>query len=314
MSHFTVLVVGPRFEEQLAPFDGGEGCSQEYLTFTDEEDALKEEYATGTVSLVQMPDGSVKSPWDRDFLDFTRGCIGEFVVPEHLTLRAVPNTEIHASLEAFVEDRHGLTARDAEMGRYGQWANPRGKWDWYELGGRWSGFFKLKPGARGECESESDAPEGFADSAQVGDIDFEGMRQAAAGEARERYRLFQAVVGGREVPELTPELAAQNNAIVRARYWDTAVIRDICAARLFPSPNGYADYAMPLEAFEAKARAECLSAEVLLLDGVWHKRGTAAGANTAGPSMTNEEWDRWVTSTVRALPAETVLTLVDCHR
>jgi hypothetical protein len=31
-----------------------------------------------------------------------------------------------------------------ENGKYGYWHNPNAKWDWYELGGRWTGFFKLK--------------------------------------------------------------------------------------------------------------------------------------------------------------------------
>jgi hypothetical protein len=31
----------------------------------------------------------------------------------------------------------------------GYWENPNAKWDWYSLGGRWSGMIKLKDGATG---------------------------------------------------------------------------------------------------------------------------------------------------------------------
>lgn len=32
-----------------------------------------------------------------------------------------------------------------EQGAYGYWENPNRKWDWYQLGGRWNGYFQLKP-------------------------------------------------------------------------------------------------------------------------------------------------------------------------
>ena len=58
------------------------------------------------------------------------------------------------------------------------------KWDWYQLGGRWTGFFKLKEGREGALGSPGiltePAEDGWVDGALKGDIDFEGMRDAAA--------------------------------------------------------------------------------------------------------------------------------------
>ena len=34
-------------------------------------------------------------------------------------------------------------------GKFGYWENYNARWDWYVLGGRWSGFLKLKEGAEG---------------------------------------------------------------------------------------------------------------------------------------------------------------------
>jgi len=34
---------------------------------------------------------------------------------------------------------------DEEQSAYGYWTNEKAKWDWYQLGGRWNGYFKLKP-------------------------------------------------------------------------------------------------------------------------------------------------------------------------
>lgn len=50
--------------------------------------------------------------------------------------------------------------------------NPNSKWDWYQLGGRWSGFFKLKAGKEGICgELAEPAKEGTCDQALKGDIE-----------------------------------------------------------------------------------------------------------------------------------------------
>src|SRR5262245_46231598 len=41
--------------------------------------------------------------------------------------------------------QHGIY--DAEQDRFGYLCtyNPRSRWDWWELGGRWHGFYQLKP-------------------------------------------------------------------------------------------------------------------------------------------------------------------------
>ena len=40
---------------------------------------------------------------------------------------------------------------DEKTGKKGYWNNPNSKWDWYSLGGRWSGMIKLKNGANGKA-------------------------------------------------------------------------------------------------------------------------------------------------------------------
>lgn len=86
--------------------------------------------------------------------------------------------------------------------------NPNAKWDWYRVGGRWRGFFPLKPdttgdlGAPGTFESlgmsegrPDYAKERLADHVRAGDVDFERARDRAEREARaqfDRWRpLFQ---------------------------------------------------------------------------------------------------------------------------
>ena len=86
--------------------------------------------------------------------------------------KQILNKEKYASFEAFVEDYHGHSERDPQTNRYGYWENKDkfddegnltqgSKWDWYQIGGRWSGFFKLKSKSRlalpGKVEGFTDA-------------------------------------------------------------------------------------------------------------------------------------------------------------
>ena len=69
-------------------------------------------------------------------------------------------------------------------------SNPRGKFDWKIMGGRWCGYLKLKHGAYGEIgkrgagiAEDDPLPYGSlsADQALYGDIDWYGMRQRNRG-------------------------------------------------------------------------------------------------------------------------------------
>ena len=59
-------------------------------------------------------------------------------------------------------------------------SNPKAKWDWYIIGGRWGNTFKLKKGKSGKFGgrsflSDRGYKEGYADQAKKGDIDFKFM-------------------------------------------------------------------------------------------------------------------------------------------
>lgn len=88
--------------------------------------------------------------------------------------------------------------------------NPKSKWDWYQLGGRWVGYFKLKEGAEGELgmpspllEEEEFDSRGRADAARKGAIDFEGMMAAAAEKAAGEYDQYVQMTAGFDPPAET---------------------------------------------------------------------------------------------------------------
>jgi len=152
MSHFTVLVIGENPEEQLAPFQENnmDDCPEEFLEFHDMEDELRDNYETDTVTKVVMPDGRLLSTWDDEFKVSGSICIGtnSHKVPDHLEKREVSVKEIYKTFDEYARKYHGYK-KDERKDRYGYWENPNAKWDWCLLGGRWSGFFNLKPNREG---------------------------------------------------------------------------------------------------------------------------------------------------------------------
>lgn len=193
MSHFTVMVIGNDVEGQLAPYQENNmgDCPEQYLKFNDTEDEMLQEYENESSERVVMPDGRLLMPWDEEFRvpgSFGHGG-GTHKVPEGLERREVPFKELYPTFEEFAAQWRGYANRDPKTGRYGYWDNPQTKWDWYQIGGRWSGMLLLKPGAKGKYGQRSWTNEGKADDmdrcdqARKGDIDLDGMRDEAGSKA-----------------------------------------------------------------------------------------------------------------------------------
>lgn len=180
MSHFSVLVVGPDLEKQLAPFQENNmgNCPEEYLAFNDVEDEYRKEYENDGVEMVKCPDGSVVYRWDDRFR--VRGSFGHGSNTHKILENAgyemvnVKHKDRFASFEEFIKEWAGYKERDAETGRFGYWENPNKKWDWYEIGGRWSGSLITKDGA-------------IVDAAKKGDIDFDKMLQSRIERAEKAW-------------------------------------------------------------------------------------------------------------------------------
>ncbi len=86
--------------------------------------------------------------------------------------------------------------------------NPKGKFDWYEFGGRWTGFFKLKENPRfpekiktGTCLDENKIKPGYADQVCVCDVDWECMRRERVGRFKERYANFLLQYNNKKNPD-----------------------------------------------------------------------------------------------------------------
>jgi hypothetical protein len=253
MSHFTCLIIGSNPEEQLEPYYELE-CSMN-------QDEMKED-----------PRAEFVEEFTTEELenDFNR------IKNEH--------PEYHYdTIEEFADEYHNYTKLDGEE-VWGRWTNPNSKWDWYSIGGRWTGFFKIKenpkfpddiyfgsPGAFG-----NKAPVGYADSIRLCDIDFEGMKQDKITKARQDW------------VEIQNKLRDGDKNIL----WIYGIKEETTEEEYIKDSSKFSTYA-------------------LIKNGEWFAKGEMGWFGVS--SDDNENWAQEMETLIKSLPDDTLLTVVDCH-
>src|SRR5688572_10242664 len=199
MSHFTVLVIGDDYEGQLAPYDENievepyKHYEKDFQWYMDAWKRRDEPAGTPTHSLQEALENTDQPRLDVDYSNVPDPSIDELVV----------------WLNEEWGKEEGTTYGHDNVGFYYTTTyNPRAKWDWYEVGGRWAGYFTLKaeamdrvgtlakmgrPGLMG-MERGNDA-----DIVRKGDVDFERMRREAGEAAAARWDAVHALID--ELPE-----------------------------------------------------------------------------------------------------------------
>lgn len=157
MSHFVVMVVGEDVDDILAPYDENLECYP-HIDRTKEE--IHKEFMDCYGSII-----AANKPIE---------CLSDF---EKLTLKLNGVTE---------EWLNGWNGQTLDMsGNTLSTYNRDAKWDWYEVGGRWSGTLILKPGCKGSNGSRSWTnkndiiPLNRCDAAYNKDIDWDAMNEIA---------------------------------------------------------------------------------------------------------------------------------------
>lgn len=236
MSHFSLTVIVPQVdpanpitldtvEDQLAtilaPYDE-ETEEMEYREFDDRTDEAKAGYETDTMRVVRFPDGTIHSIYDRAFTDRfyiyddqiyqfrdDRRTQDKLQTDASRAIELVndyPVKSWYSSFEAYCEEHCGFVKNDD--GLWGYTHNPNAKWDWWVIGGRFTGDFLVRENlqdciiSRDRNGNEYDrAPVGykFVDGARKKDICWDLMKQLAV-EAVERG--YQKCVNAYETKNL----------------------------------------------------------------------------------------------------------------
>ena len=168
MSHFTVLVIGEDPETLLAPYSE-ELTVEEYRDY---EDGKPEDH-WAVAGMIE--DGELAKDFDG---------WEAFVAAWNLRYSDEPMYYDSERDQAYTLSTY----------------NPKSKWDWYTLGGRWTGFFKLRDGATGEVGTPrlgGPTPKpGWFDRARKADIDWDAMRAQREAEAISEHAQAMAALAG----------------------------------------------------------------------------------------------------------------------
>ena len=184
MSHYSVCVTVPHhydgtqvnaediescLDEILAPFDE-QSDEESYCEFDDRTEEAKTDYETDTAQAIRYPDGSVcvihDAKFRKDFYlidntiyarDPDGGISGRIQNEESKALEfltACPLKLLYPTFEQYCKDHSGMVQNDA--GAWGYYINPNAKWDWWQIGGRFSGRLLVKADLQ-DCIQTGDA-------------------------------------------------------------------------------------------------------------------------------------------------------------
>lgn len=269
MSHFTVLVIGENPEEQLAPYS---------------EKLQMSKYKVGEVS-------------DED----KQRCISYYVEnngePEN-----TPFDEIYSKYG--YDWNSNYYAKD-ETGAWFEYStyNPKSKWDWYELGGRWSGFFEIKSG-------------GKANAALKHQIDFDRMREKARINAYSEWEKLNEAIKDTERAVKWGEVrdVMFSGEIEKAREFYNNQPRVIAFRKAIGYPfSSLEEYDIPKDIFIQRAADSSISTFAVLKDGEWYEKGNMGWWGMASDEKDEDEWNRQFSELINSIPDNTLLSVYDCH-
>lgn len=281
MSHFAVLVIGPNVEGQLAPYEENTEVDR-YKKYQDED-----------------PTSWPRSAVVEDGVDPT----------DDLAVAAMLNKK-WGDDESYEVDEKGLY----------HWStyNPQSKWDWYEVGGRWTGHFLLKPGSSGTLGTPGlmtpRGKPGTADQATKGAIDFDLMKLEAASGAAEQFDRYAAIVA--EHPPIVDFDAIEGDVEHRrSAYWAQTGVKALQKANLIPWHGTLVEtYGMGRDEYIQRAALAGPTTYAMVAEGVWRGKGNMGWFGMSDDTADDrDKWLRFWWQMVDAAPDDTLFTVVDCH-
>lgn len=218
---------------------------------------------------------------------------------------------------------------DKKQHRCGYWRNPQAKWDWYQVGGRWTGYFKLKEGVEpvlGDVGAFGcEARDGYGDIVKKGDIDLESMMSGAKKEAEIAYDSWEELRAGRPVKsweQLSAEAKAKgkDEDWLRDTYHKQPVIKEFieraksadAALAFFANPSPFIHHTRD-QYIRMKRASQITPFAFLKPDGTWVEKGEMGWFGMASNEKTQLDWSVAFMEYFHALPDNTKITVVDCH-
>lgn len=180
--HFSLIVItkpDQTIEDMLRPFEEQWEDGDVYADWVDETDEYRRKYEgegeeffydpkSAQIRMYEKYDDVFRKPETRNQPWF---CGDQYEVPEWLRRVEVPFAILYPDFDTFMAEYYKMEPN--EFGEYGHWENPNGKWDWYQVGGRWAGLIEATDGEYGERSwGNEDEPyeKGHYDTALMTDV------------------------------------------------------------------------------------------------------------------------------------------------
>lgn len=335
MSHYSVLVAIPSdtmegyaghigfgcidgiLDYLLAPYQESpeDDC---FLTFQDCTQECQEKYQERTIDFVQFPDGSVCSIYDskfdgkymvkdgkiyskpKVFLDDpveTEGSKALILLPQQLIKE-------HYSFEEYCSDFCGYKL---ENGRWGYWHNPNAKWDWWAVGGRWSGSMLAKQDLEDALypREHSDDLKSLGDYRPIDgafkkDIAFMKMLELEKESAAVRFFKLEKAFEQNDTSDLGPLTVIKEDGIYSwgdLAYQAGETLDEFLHRKGLDedSTGGFYPYA------------------VVDLEGDWHSEGDMGWFGLSSNDKPETDWHTEVQQFIDSLDDDDYLICVDCH-
>jgi len=295
MSHFTVLVVGPDAEKQLQPYHEFEctGVFDEYVVPVD---------VTAEILAAIKEEGSLE---------------------EGLEYHGLEDRVVSDESEV---DRNGqhkyayVVVRDGVLVKAVRFTNPKAKWDFYQLGGRWTGFFPLKTGAFGDIGKPGlmteTAEPGHADCCFKSDIDFEHARSVAGEAARTEWQSVHALIKDQPLPESWEVIRERNKGNIdaaRAEYNSQPAVIEFHKSGNLGFFAKVEDYLCTEAQYVQAARDSALVPFAVVMNGQWYEKGSMGWWGCVSDEKEASVWNAKVSEIYDSLPGDTLLSVYDCH-
>lgn len=363
MSHFSVIVVTPEkpTAESLAavlqPFHEYEctGKDDQYVVDVNVTSKLEEHWAQ-SASVVRFPDGRIANKYSDQFYtkpgtpDFLGKPKMEFELPAGCELAEVPQSALSAAegqtKEEFAEEYGGWKLRD---GRFWDRTNPNAKWDWWQVGGRYSGKFapgydpETDPNHRERCwlclgtgkrldmvcqngcngcagtGTKTKWPTEWKNTPgnqiRVGDIPWSRLRAAAVQDALKEFDKAAALTKGMAFPDPAWGVICklEGPAFIAARD----AFNEAPMVKALREWWGVVEIIQTLglsrDEVAMRAARRPLTFWAFLKDGQWVESGKMGWFGLSNDDADPDEWQAAVNKMLEELPANYWLTVVDCH-
>ena len=334
MSHFSVCVVIPKTYtfrtideanidnatyQLLAAY---EECTDnpKFLEFRDKSEDASTGYQKDKTLVVRYPDGSLIPTCSHLFFDkfttrdnvilerFSKEDGGDRETEESKLLTLISDYPVSSlySFEQYCEDYCGYS-QDSK-GRWGYYCNPHAKWDWYSVGGRFSGQLLVKEATKDalwlseEDDRDADHPAGYrwVNGAYMKDIAWEKMRELKAANLRADYEHLSEAFRLHDDSKLGFLAKLTDDGI--AGWGNMLYIKDESLDE-FMARRGATKYdTHPLSVFA-----------FVDTQGEWHASGDMGWFGIASNVKPERDWYDELKALTEAVDPDDYLVIVDCH-